>query len=129
MTLLARRLAVRLQNLVDERNGRRQLGPFPLWLFPLWICALQCLANLPTCTPSFRATARIVPGAMLYSRRICSSSSTLLLLVAKPSLVSRQYPRNKMNGSATGGANSEHQMGPIQSSEITSTEFGRLYLS
>jgi hypothetical protein len=34
-------------------------------------------------TPSFRATARIVPAPCSYSCRICSYSSTLALLFSK----------------------------------------------
>src|ERR1019366_4333908 len=70
------------------------------------------------CTPNFRATARIVPAPCSYSRRICSYSSTLLLLVAKPSSFPGKITPKQDNGLRPRGANSEHQMGPIQSSEI-----------
>ena len=68
------------------------------------------------CTPSFRATARIVPAPCSYSRRICSYSSTLALLFSKTVLPSG--PRGQKQGTrfmvyrwgqirASKGANSE----------------------
>jgi hypothetical protein len=66
MPLLARRLAVRFENRVDERNCRSQLGPLPLRLLPLWRQrAGQGLAHLPSMysqLPRYRADR---PGAML----------------------------------------------------------------
>ena len=66
-------------------------------------------------TYHLRATARIVPTPCSYSRRICSYSSTLLLLMAKPSSFPGTKPQNKLTGSASSwgqfrpskGANSE----------------------
>jgi hypothetical protein len=44
------------------------------------------------CTPNLRDTSRIVPAPCSYSRRICSYSSSLLLLAAKPSSFSGLNP-------------------------------------
>ena len=116
MPLLARRLAVGLQNRVDKRQRRCQLGPLPLGFFRSGGRALaKAWRTSRRCTPNFRATARIVPAPCSYSRRICSYSSTLLLLVAKPSSFPGEIPRNKITGSAfrwgqirpSKGANSE----------------------
>src|ERR1039458_1021235 len=71
------------------------------------------------CTPNFRDTARIVPGPCSYSLRICSYSSTLALLFSNPSVLPGANARNKIYGlGVTGGAKSDAQKGPIQSSEL-----------
>src|SRR5450759_4932245 len=62
------------------------------------------------CTPNFRATARIVPAPCSYSRRICSYSSTLVLLFSKPFFLLGFEARNKIHGLRL-------QVGPNQSIE------------
>src|SRR5665213_1365942 len=48
VALLARRLAISFQNLVDERDRRRQLRPLSFWNFSFrWDCAYQRLSHCP----------------------------------------------------------------------------------
>src|SRR5712692_6225331 len=82
------------------------------------IALASALRTSRRCTPSFRATARIVPPPCSYSRRICSYSSTLALLfskIASPSglLSPEQYTRFMFYRwgqiRASKGANSEYR--------------------
>src|SRR6266571_3237526 len=71
------------------------------------------------CIPNFLATPFIVPAPCSYSRRICSYSSTLVLLFSKT------YPPSGLASPKQDtwllvyrGAKSEHRSGPIQSIEL-----------
>src|SRR6266478_6334339 len=85
------------------------------------IALASALRTSRRCTPSFRATARIVPPPCSYSRRICSYSSTFALLfskIASPSGLEnpKQYTRFMFYRwgqiRASKGANSEYRNHP-----------------
>jgi hypothetical protein len=91
------RLAVRLQGRIDEWESRP-----PVWVahgpessVRTGIALARAFHTCLRCTPNFRATARIVPAPCLYSRRICSYSSTLALLFCKT-----MSPEHKANFTA-----------------------------
>src|SRR6266852_4575879 len=88
------------------------------------IALASALRTSRRCTPSFRATARIVPPhvrTLAESARIAPLS---LSCFPKSRLLPGSKTRNNIHDSCfTGGAKSEHRKGPIQSIEIKWTDW------
>ena len=98
------------------KSGRSRSGTFRLTGATL----INACRTSQWCTPNFRDKPRIVPSPCSYSRRICSYSSTLLLVFDNMFVPPwRKAPGTRGTESAKGGANSDDQKGPIQSSELT----------
>ena len=124
--LLARRLPIAFQDLVDERDRRLQLPARPFRSSCAGFGNALPIASrtIRRCTLSFLATPAIVPTPNSYSRRISSNSSTLAL--QSNGLPRSGYARFRVPVRCQGGPNQTAELGQFRLTQSASRSRPRI---